>query len=119
MRCTQYIVYAMYAVYEVYVSSNPNCGGSTSYRDIVHMTVYVTTGWSGSAVTKYINHVNNFVRGAGLHDSGASTVTAVPKLLIGTTGCECYAVACATCLQIQVAGGSNKYDTCVKIKRVL
>jgi hypothetical protein len=106
------------AVYDVYVSSNPNCGGSTSYRDIVHMSVYVTTGWSGSAVTKYINHVNNFVRGA-VHGSGASTVTAVPKLLVGTTGCECYAAACATCLQIQVAGGSNKHNTCVKIKRVL
>ena len=106
------------AVYDVYVSSNPNCGGSGSYRDIVHMSVYVTTGWSGSAVTKYINHVNNFVRGT-VHDSGAATVTAVPKLLIGTTGCECYAAACATCLQIQVAGGSQKKDTCVKIKRVL
>ena len=106
------------AVYDVYVSANPNCGGSTLYRDIVHMSVYVTTGWSGSAVTKYINHVNNFVRGA-VHGSGAGSVTAVPKLLVGTTGCECYAAACATCLQIQVAGGSNKYDTCVKIKRVL
>lgn len=106
------------AVYDVYVSSNPNCGGSTQYRDIVHMTVYVTTGWNGSAVTKYINHVNNFVRGA-VHDSGGGSVTAVPKLLVGTTGCECYAAACATCLQIQVAGGSYKYDTCVKIKQVL
>ena len=106
------------AVYDVYVSANPNCGGSTIYRDIVHMSVYVTTGWNGSAVTKYINHVNNFVRGA-VHDSGGSTVTAVPKLLVGTTGCECYAAACATCLQIQVAGGSNQHNTCVKIKRVL
>ena len=106
------------AVYDVYVSSNPNCGGSVNYRDIVHMTVYVTTGWNGSAVTKYINHVNNFVRGA-VHDSGGGSVTAVPKLLVGTTGCECYAAACATCLQIQVAGGSYKYDTCVKIKQVL
>ena len=106
------------AVYDVYVSANPNCGGSTIYRDIVHMSVYVTTGWSGSAVTKYINHVNNFVRGA-VHSSGAGTVTAVPKLLVGTTGCECYAAACATCLQIQVSGGSNKNNTCVKIKRVL
>ena len=106
------------AVYDVYVSANPNCGGSSIYRDIVHMSVYVTTGWNGSAVTKYINHVNNFVRGA-VHDSGGSTVTAVPKLLVGTTGCECYAAACATCLQIQVAGGSNKNNTCVKIKRVL
>ena len=106
------------AVYDVYVSANPNCGGSLFYRDIVHMTVYVTTGWNGSAVTKYINHVNNFVRGA-VHDSGGGSVTAVPKLLVGTTGCECYAAACATCLQIQVAGGSYKYDTCVKIKQVL
>jgi len=106
------------AVYDVYVSSNPNCGGSTLYRDIVHMTVYVTTGWNGSAVTKYINHVNNFVRG-NVHSSGGGSVTAVPKLLVGTTGCECYAAACATCLQIQVAGGSYKYDTCVKIKQVL
>ena len=106
------------AVYDVYVSSNPNCAGSGSYRDIVHMSVYVTTGWNGSAVTKYINHVNNFVRGA-VHDSGAGSVTAVPKLLVGTTGCECYAAACATCLQIQVAGGSYKNNTCVKIKRVL
>ena len=106
------------AVYDVYVSSNPNCAGSGSYRDIVHMSVYVTTGWSGSALTKYINHVNNFVRGT-VHDSGAGSVTAVPKLLIGTTGCECYAAACATCLQIQVAGGSHKNNTCVKIKRVL
>ena len=106
------------AVYDVYVSANPNCGGSSIYRDIVHMSVYVTTGWNGSAVTKYINHVNNFVRGS-VHDSGASTVTAVPKLLVGTTGCECYAAACATCLQIQVAGGSHKNNTCVKIKRVL
>jgi hypothetical protein len=105
------------AVYDVYVSANPNCGGSSIYRDIVHMSVYVTTGWNGSAVTKYINHVNNFVRGC-VHDSGSSTVTAVPKLLVGTTGCECYAAACATCLQIQVAGGSSKNNTCVKIKRV-
>jgi len=106
------------AVYDVYVSSNPNCQGASNYRDIVHMSVYVTTGWNGSAVTKYINHVNNFVRG-NVHSSGAGSVTAVPKLLVGTTGCECYAAACATCLQIQVAGGSHKYDTCVKIKRVL
>ena len=105
------------AVYDVYVSANPNCAGSGSYRDIVHMSVYVTTGWSGSAVTKYINHVNNFVRGT-VHDSGGGTITAVPKLLVGTTGCECYAAACATCLQIQVAGGSYKNNTCVKIKRV-
>ena len=105
------------AVYDVYVSANPNCDGSTQYRDIVHMSVYVTTGWSGSAVTKYINHVNNFVRGT-VHDSGGGTITAVPKLLVGTTGCECYAAACATCLQIQVSGGSYKHNTCVKIKRV-
>ena len=106
------------AVYDVYVSSNPNCAGSGSYRDIVHMTVYVTTGWDGSHVTKYINHVNNFVRGT-VHDSGGSSVTAVPKLLVGTTGCDCYTSASATCLQIQVAGGSYKNNTCVKIKQVL
>ena len=106
------------AVYDVYVSSNPNCAGSGSYRDIVHMTVYVTTGWDGSHVTKYINHVNNFVRGT-VHASGGSSVTAVPKLLVGTTGCDCYTSASATCLQIQVAGGSYKNNTCVKIKQVL
>jgi hypothetical protein len=106
------------AVYDIYVSANPNCGGSTQYRDIVHLTSYVTTGWNGSAVTKYINTINKFTRD-DLHGSGASTVTATAKLLVGTTGADSYASACATCLQVQVSGGSSKNNTCVIIKKVL
>lgn len=106
------------AVYDIYVSSNPNCGGSASYRDIVHLTSYVTTGWSGSAVTKYINTINKFSRN-DLHGSGGGEVTATAKLLVGTVGADSYAAACATCLQVQVSGGSSKDNTCVIIKKVL
>ena len=106
------------AVYDIYVSSNPNCAGSASYRDIVHLTSYVTTGWSGSAVTKYINTINKFSRN-DLHGSGGGEVTATAKLLVGTVGADSYAAACATCLQVQVSGGSSKDNTCVIIKKVL
>ena len=106
------------AVYDIYVSANPNCGGSTSYRDIVHLTSYVTTGWNGSDVTKYINTINRFSRN-DLHGSGGGEVTATAKLLVGTVGADSYSSACATCLQVQVSGGSTKNNTCVIIKKVL
>jgi len=112
------------AIYDIYVSANPNSGGSGVYRDVVHMTSYVTTGYSGSAVTKYINTVEHFNRGDA-HGSGAGHVTASVHLLVGDVGCECYAQGCNTCLQIRICGGSTgtnaQYRTseCVLIKRVL
>jgi len=112
------------AIYDIYVSANPNSGGSSVYRDVVHMTSYVTTGWSGSAVTKYINTVEHFNRGDA-HVSGAGHVTASVHLLVGDVGCECYAQGCNTCLQIRICGGNTgtnaQYRTaeCVLIKRIL
>tara|TARA_R110002110_G_scaffold390830_2_gene603970 strand:- start:1154 stop:3067 length:1914 start_codon:yes stop_codon:yes gene_type:complete len=112
------------AIYDIYVSANPNCAGSGVYRDVVHMTSYVTTGYSGSAVTKYINTVEHFSRGDA-HSSGAGSVTASVHLLVGTVGCECYAQGCNTCLQVRICGGSTATNAaargseCVLIKRIL
>jgi hypothetical protein len=112
------------AIYDIYVSANPNSGGSGAYRDVVHMTSYVTTGYGGGAVTKYINTVEHFSRGDA-HSSGGGPVCASVHLLVGTVGCECYAQGCNTCLQVRICGGNTgtnaQYRTgeCVLIKRVL
>jgi hypothetical protein len=112
------------AIYDIYVSANPNSGGSSVYRDVVHMTTYVTTGYSGSAVTKYINTVEHFSRG-NAHSSGGGPVCASVHLLVGLVGCECYAQGCNTCLQVRICGGNTtnnaqyRISECVLIKRVL
>jgi hypothetical protein len=112
------------AIYDIYVSANPNSGGSGVYRDVVHMTTYVTTGYDGMAVTKYINTVEHFSRG-NAHSSGGGPVCASVHLLVGLVGCECYVQGCNTCLQVRICGGNTgtnaQYRTseCVLIKRVL
>jgi hypothetical protein len=118
------------AVYDVFVSVNPNCDGSSSYRDIHHLTTYVTTGWSGSSVCRYINSVQNAAVGGysgGAGGAGACASTQVSAVLhVGGTQAQSFADGCATCLAILICGGQSggtnccrRAAECVVIKRIL
>jgi hypothetical protein len=60
-------------VYEFMASGDPNSAGSSAYRDILFGKIFIGTGWNGSAVTQYINYVQENPDPRSLYNSGAST----------------------------------------------
>lgn len=63
-------VYA--GIYDMYVMGNPNSNGSGSYLDTAWYTLIIGTGWSGSAITTYINSMRMTPTARSLYASGSS-----------------------------------------------
>ena len=114
-------------VYDIFVSANPNCDGG-DYRDIHHIQAYVSTGYSGSAVTTYIN--SRQVMGVGGYGGscGATPSTQASVHLVNGSGAHAYEYpgSCTLCLGIQLCGGQSggsnccrRAVECVLVKKIL
>ena len=112
------VVVSIGQMYEIIAIGNPNSAGSGSYRDISHMSVYITGGYDG-AVKKYISVHEWFTRGNAHGSSGVLSFDVV--MLNGTTEYTDVAVATATCLRIKIGtyASNTGAGQLVRIKRVM
>jgi len=60
-------------VYELIAAGSPNAGGSSGYRDVLYGKIIIGTGYNGSAVTTYINYVQENPDPRSLYNSGLGT----------------------------------------------
>jgi hypothetical protein len=60
-------------VYELMATGNPNSAGSGYYKDVMFGKIIIGTGWNGSAVTTYINYVQENPDPRSLYSSGLGT----------------------------------------------
>jgi hypothetical protein len=60
-------------VYELIAAGSPNAGGSSGYRDVLYGKIIIGTGYNGSAVTTYINYVQENPDPRSLYSSGLGT----------------------------------------------
>ena len=106
-------------IYEVMIVGNPNDGGSSAYRDIIKMTVFITCGFE-TAVKKWISVVQDFSRGT-IHGSAGGPLTADAVMLNATTEYTNVAQSTATTLRIKVDGyaGTVGDNQTVRVTRIL
>ena len=102
-------------VYDIFVSANPNCDGG-DYRDIHHIQAYVSTGYSGSAVTTYINSRQVMAVGGYGGSCGATPSTQASVHLVNGSGAHAYEypISCSLCLGIQLCGGQSGGSNCCR-----
>ena len=60
-------------VYELIAAGSPNAAGSSGYRDVLYGKIIIGTGYNGSAVTTYINYVQENPDPRSLYNSGLGT----------------------------------------------
>lgn len=53
-------------VYEVFVSGNPNAGGSAGYRTVTLGRIIISTNYTGTAVSNYIDFIELYRRVSGV-----------------------------------------------------
>ena len=112
------VVVGVGEIYDILAIGDPNSAGSSAYRDVSHMTVYITGGYDG-AVKKYISVQEWFTRGDAHGSSGVLSFDVV--MLNGTTEYTNVSTGTATCLRIKVsnyASNTGAYQK-VRIKRVM
>ncbi len=63
------------ALYEITIIANPNSNGDANYRDVIYGKIIVGTGYNGSAVTTYIQFINESPPPRSLYTSGGSHLT--------------------------------------------
>jgi hypothetical protein len=108
--------YGRGATYEVVVGANPNAGGSGAYYGMYFGILQVYTGWSGSAVTTYINYTSL----AAANGGGNLTVSAVFwNGSSESSGVGVYSTGSQ--IRIKVSGYNSSYtgqDQVVYLKRI-
>jgi hypothetical protein len=108
--------YGRGASYQVVVGANPNAGGSGAYYGMYFGIIQVYTGWSGSAVTTYINYTSL----AAANGGGNLTVSAAFwNGSTETTGIGVYTTGYQ--IRVKVAGYNSSYtgqDQAVYLKRI-
>ena len=62
-------------LYNYVIRANPNSGGSSSYSDFLYGKIIIGTGWNGSAVTNFINVVQENPNPRDLYGSGGGNLT--------------------------------------------
>ena len=102
-------------VYDIFVSANPNCDGG-DYRDIHHIQAYVSTGYSGSAVTTYVNSRQVMAVGGYGGGCGSTPSTQASVHLVNGSGAHAYEYpsTCTLCLGIQLCGGQSGGTNCCR-----
>ena len=88
-------------IYDIYVMGNPNSNGSGSYLDTVWYTLIIGTGWSGSAVTTYINSLRMTPVARSLYTSGSGQSIDIDVVIWNGTN-ETQNIATGTSSQIRV-----------------
>jgi hypothetical protein len=92
------------AIYQIVIVANPNSAGSSAYADFYYGKVFIGTGFSGSAVTNYINYHQESPLPRGLYGSGGGDLTVTAVMNVG--GSEVTSVAAGTSytIRIKIAG---------------
>ncbi len=109
-------------VYELMATGNPNSAGSGNYRDVLYGKVIVGTGWNGSAVTTYINYVQENPDPRSLYASGLVTsLSASLYFKSGSSEVTSKPVGQSTRIRVKIGSYNTSYTgqyTTVRLKKL-
>jgi hypothetical protein len=109
-------------VYELMATGNPNSAGSGNYRDVLYGKVIVGTGWNGSAVTTYINYVQENPDPRSLYASGLVTsLSASLYFKSGSSEVTSKPVGQSTRIRVKIGSYNASYvgqSTTVRLKKL-
>jgi hypothetical protein len=110
-------------VYELMAMGTPNSQGSPNYRDILYGKIIVGTGFSGTAVTTYINYVQENPDPRSLYASGISnSLSASIYFKSGSSEVTSKVPGQNTKIRIKIGSYNSGYvgnSTTVRLKRLL
>lgn len=112
-----------HAAYEVIAVANPNAGGSSKYRDYIFGKIIITTGYSGSAVTRYIHYMQESAFPRTLHGSGGGALTMEAVFWNGSSETEEFTSGSGTpIIRVKIDGYNSSHsgaNTSVRLKRIM
>jgi hypothetical protein len=100
-----------FTVLEVVGYANPNSGGSSAYKDPIHIFIYNGAGWNGSALTQYIYSNQLAPLAREVYTSGSSSSANVIDVVWLTGSTESDSCPAATASSYQVRLKVSNYNS--------
>lgn len=110
--CSGYVQYDMVNtangnLYQVYVTTNPNPGGSSTYMDYYYGKIIIGNGYDGANLKTYLTYCPESILPRSLYGSGGGNVAVCVCLVQGGNEYTCVNTDSSYCVRIKIAGNGN------------